>query len=216
MKKLNMRRMSYLVALVLIGAVTPGLAIERSGENRESDEPSGPAYSINNIKSTLSWEGSKPGGGHFGTIEVINGAAHADGGVISGGSFEIDMSSIRNEDIKKEDMRDKLVGHLKSEDFFYVEKYPKATFKITKVEAGSGATQTITGDLTIRGNTNEISFPAEVSVDDNMIHASTEKITLDRTLWEVNHMSKSVFAEIKDRFIDDEMVVKLDLHFNRN
>ena len=91
-----------------------------------------------------------------------------------------------------------------------------STFKITKVEEGSGATQTITGDLTIRGNTNEISFPAEVSVDDNMIHASTEKITLDRTLWEVNHMSKSVFAELKDRFIDDEMVVKLDLHFKRN
>lgn len=216
MRKMNLRRTGYLVALVLIGPGSPGIAGDRNANDPGSSENSGPSYTINYSKSTLYWEGAKPGGTHQGTIEIINGAAQTDGNSISGGSFEIDMSTIRNDDIGNEGMRDKLLGHLKSEDFFYVDKYPRAVFEITGVEAGDGASHTITGDLTIRGNTNEISFAADIAMDDEMIHAKTGEIVLDRTKWEVNHMSKSVFAEMKDRFINDEMIVKLDLHFSRN
>jgi hypothetical protein len=53
-------------------------------------------------------------------------------------------------------------------------------------------------------------------MDDDMIHAKSGEIVLDRTRWEVNHMSKSIFAEMKDNFINDEMIVKLDVHLSRN
>ena len=75
--------------------------------------------------------------------------------------------------------------------------------------------QMITGDLTIRGTTHEISFPAKVTIDNETVYAKTGEILLDRTRWGVNHMSKSVFKEMKDRYIDDEMMVKLDLVLDR-
>jgi polyisoprenoid-binding protein YceI len=191
-------------------------------EGPERKDTPGPAYSLDHARSTLYWEGSKPGGKHHGTIEVITGVLNSGENSLSGGSFEIDMSSIRNEDVENEGMRNKLVDHLKSEDFFFVEKYPSAVFTITDVADNSGPqtglneTHMITGDLTIRGITHSISFPAEISMDNNMVDARTGEIRLDRTRWDVNHQSKKVFAELMDNFIEDEMIVKLDLHFRVN
>jgi polyisoprenoid-binding protein YceI len=188
------------------------------GPESVPDASSGPAYSFNKSESTLYWEGSKPGGKHFGTIEVINGTAVTDGDRIVSGTFEIDMKTIRNDDIKSEGSRTRFLNHLESEDFFHVEKYPTSTFKITAVESapGNDGMQMIKGHLTIRGNTNEVSFPAEISLTDRMIRAKTGEIRLDRTAWDVNHKSKSVFAGLKDSFIDDEFIVKLDVYLNRN
>lgn len=206
----------WLNAIILvIVAGNQALAESGNGSIKSPDNVSGPAYHINNSRSLLRWEGSKPGGKHHGTIEVINGSAYSEGRLISGGSFEIDMRTIKNEDVQNEGMQQKLVGHLKSEDFFHVESFPLASFEIKRVEAAEGSIQVITGDLTLRGKSREISFPAKVSMDEKMIHARTGDIVLDRTMWGVNHMSKSVFAEMKDRYVDDEMIVKLDLHFNR-
>lgn len=191
-------------------------------EGPETGDAPGPAYSLDYKKSTLYWEGSKPGGGHHGTVEVVTGVLNTSENSLVGGTFEIDMGTIRNDDIQNEGMRNRLVDHLKSEDFFYVEKYPSAHFTISGVSPYAGskedisATHMITGDLTIRGNTHRISFPAEVSMNGEMVSARTGKISLDRTRWEVNHMSKSVFAELKDSFISDEMIVKLDLQFRVN
>jgi polyisoprenoid-binding protein YceI len=125
------------------------------------------------------------------------------------------MNSIQNEDLKKEETREKLVNHLKSDDFFDVAKFPKANFVITAVKEDGQGMQLIRGDLTIKGISHEISFPARVAMDDQMIHAVTDEIVLDRTRWEVNYKSKSVFANVKDSFIRDEMKIKLDIRFNR-
>jgi len=180
-----------------------------------AESPVSPTYSLNEAKSTLYWKGSKPGGMHNGTVEVVTGTASVDGALISGGSFEIDLTTIRNEDVKNDGMRERLVDHLKSEDFFYVENYPKARFIITGATAGEGSEQVISGDLTIRGITQPIRFPAEITMDQNRIHAKTGDIVLDRTLWDVNFKSRSVFAQLKDSYIDDEMVIRLDIHFDR-
>jgi polyisoprenoid-binding protein YceI len=207
--------------LLWIAALTWSSAVMAEGENNPKpgfEGLRGPAYSLNESASTVYWEGSKPGGRHHGTIEVVNGTALTDGETIVGGTFELDMTSIRNNDIENEGMKQRLLDHLKSEDFFYVEKYPKSSFTITSVQPVNGdpAMHTVTGDLTIRGNTKQISFPAEISMDDHMIHARTGEITLDRTSWEVNHRSKSIFAQLKDNFIDDQMIVSLDIHLNRD
>ena len=211
-----MKRYGFILLAVISGTS------QMRAEGPEAGEAPGTAYSLDYTKSTLYWEGSRPGGGHHGTVEVVTGVLNTSENSLVGGTFEIDMSTIRNDDVQNAGMRNRLVDHLKSEDFFYVEKYPSANFTITKVSPYAGskedisATHMITGDLTIRGNTHQITFPAEVSMNGEMVSARTRKISLDRTRWEVNHMSKSVFAEMKDNFIDDEMIVKLDLQFRVN
>jgi len=212
----NKKLLSVVAALVLVATV---IRAQADGPESSPGAASGPAYAFNEKESTLYWEGSKPGGKHFGTIEVINGSAVTDGDRIVGGTFQIDMSSIKNDDIENEGMRSRLLDHLRSEDFFYVDKFPTSTFEIKSVEPVSGAdpaSHKITGELTIRGNTREVSFPADISMTDRAIYAKTGEISLDRTEWEVNHKSKSVFAGLKDSFIDDDMIVKLDVILERN
>jgi len=189
---------------------------------KASDSAKGPAFALATAKSKMMWKGNKPGGGHYGIVEDVRGTIDTEGNTITGGSFVIDMNSIVVQDIKNEGMNKKLTDHLESEDFFYIEKYPEAKFNITSVKAktsmkdGFSASHMVTGDLTIRGKTKEITFPAKVDIKNNMVSAKTGEFKLDRTEWNVNHMSKSVFADIKDRYIDDEMIISLDLVFEIN
>ncbi len=188
----------------------------------ESDTPAGPAFSLSNEASTVAWKGMKPGGEHYGVIEVVNGKIDTDGQQVTGGSFTIDMNTIICQDLTNEGMNSRLVGHLKSEDFFHTEAYPKAFFNITKVtprqsaEEGFSANYVVTGNLTIRGTTNEISFPANITMDERLVYAKTGQIELDRTMWNVNFQSKKIFSNLADRYIDDIMIVSLDLRFDRS
>ena len=187
-----------------------------------ADAPAGPAFALSNDASTVSWKGMKPGGEHYGVIEVVNGKIDTDGQQVIGGSFTIDMNSIICQDLTNEGMNNRLVGHLKSEDFFHTEAYPKAFFTITSVtsqqsaEEGFSANYMVTGNLTIRGTTNEISFPAEITMDDQLVYAKTGQIELDRTQWNVNFQSRKIFSNLADRYIDDMMIVSLDLRFDRS
>ncbi len=187
------------------------------------EPPMGPAYSLSVEKSTLHWKGTKPGGGHYGVVEMVQGDVVTDGKTITGGSFTIHMNTIECHDLDNEAMNARLVSHLKSEDFFHVEKYPEALFRITDVrpadhskDGKADITHTIDGELTIKGITRAISFPARISPSGNTLFATTQDIVLDRTQWNVNHMSKKVFSNLADRFIDDEMIISLDLRFTMN
>ncbi|MFO7657141.1 MAG: YceI family protein [Bacteroidales bacterium] len=166
-------------------------------------------------KSKVLWTGSKPGGQHNGSVKLSSGHVilNADK-KISGGEFVIDMKSIVDYDLTTESMNKMLVDHLKSEDFFHVEKHPVAKFIIKEVaplknpEADNNdftGTHLIKGDLTIKNITKPISFKAVIKIQDGNVSASTEKIILDRTEWSVNYQSKKIFAELKDKFIHDEM-----------
>ncbi len=213
-----MKNRTIYLAVAFFALSMPVPAVAEEGTDLENDSPKGMAYVYNSEASTVYWEGSKPGGKHHGTIEVVNGSAVMDGDRITGGTFQLDMSTIRNEDVQNDGMRERLVNHLKSEDFFYVEKYPMANFTITGVEQleNEPSMHMVTGDLTVRGNTRSITFPASITMDDRMVRARTGEIVLDRTQWDVNHQSRSVFAGLKDNFINDEMIVRLDVLLNRN
>lgn len=120
-------------------------------------------YAVNTTSSVINWVGKKSfiPDQHNGTIKLSSGKLALENGKLVAGEFEIDMNSIVDEDLKKEDMNAKLVGHLKSDDFFAVETYPTAKFEITNVEVLEGnpsATHNITGNLTMRGTTKEITF----------------------------------------------------------
>jgi polyisoprenoid-binding protein YceI len=163
-------------------------------------------YTVDAAKSTITWVGKKVTGSHNGTIALKSGSLIVDGKSVKGGTFVLDMSSIKDADGSA-----KLEGHLKADDFFGTEKFPTSTFVITKV-AGSTANVTVTGNLTIKGITKPLSFPATVAVNaDGTVSALAGKIVVDRTKYDIRYGSKSFIDGIGDKAIDDnfELAVKL-------
>lgn len=169
-------------------------------------------HTVNPAKSTLGWVGKKVTGQHNGTVNVKSGSLTVNGDQVTGGNFVLDMTSIKVTDIEDAETNGKLVGHLNSDDFFSVEKHKEATFKITKVEAkkgNNGTTHVVTGDLTIKGITHSISFPAKITLAKTGFIASA-KFTIDRTKWDVKYGSASVFSGIGDKAIYDD--IEFDLY----
>lgn len=217
-----MRKLIYLFGItIFFASCTPKNADQaKTGEAKAVEEATGIEYSLNATNSIISWRGTKPGGEHTGTVAAKSGSLMIENETITGGSFEIDLTSIVNHDLEG-DMNARLVGHLKSEDFFYTEQFPEAKFEIVSLKEFSGEssaegiapTHEVTGNLTMRGETKSISFPAMVSVKGDVISAKTNEFSVDRTLWGVNFKSKSVFAEFKDDFISDMINLKLDVEF---
>lgn len=165
--------------------------------------------------SIIEWEGAKPTGTHNGTIELTEGQLYLDEGNVVGGKFVIDMNSIVVLDLTDPDMNGKLLGHLKSADFFETETYPTATFEITSVEAVQGnpaATHNITGNLSMKDVTRSVTFPATVNVSDNGVTATSATFLIDRTQWNVQYGSKTLFANLKDDFINDQMALTITLN----
>lgn len=165
-------------------------------------------------KSKMEWFAEKVTGKHNGTIDIASGEVKLSGNDIKSGKFNIDMNTITNTDMQGEYQK-KLEGHLKSEDFFSVEKFPTATFEITSAtrnltaKAGE-ANYTIKGNLTIKGITQEISFPATVTTTKESLTAVGEA-TVDRSKFNVRYGSKSFFADLGDKVIYDEFKVKLNI-----
>lgn len=168
-------------------------------------------WNVNTADSKISWEGRKKiGDAHTGELALKTGKVIMNGGKLTGGEFEIDMQSLKVTDIKDEGMNAKLVGHLKSDDFFSVDKFPVATLKITKVAAGKDGKQNISGSLTIKGKTHPISFPAEVHPGKDSVHA-VANFNVDRTKYDVRYNSMKFFSSLGDKVINDEFSVKVDL-----
>jgi polyisoprenoid-binding protein YceI len=164
--------------------------------------------------SNVEWVGTKPTGQHNGTVNISAGELMLKEGEIVGGKFTIDLNSIVVLDLTDQEMNAKLLGHLKSADFFEVETYPTAVFEIASVAAVSGnpdASHNITGNLTMKNITKSVTFPAMVNVSDNGVTATTPAFIIDRTEWNVQYGSKKLFKNLKDNFIHDEMSLKINL-----
>ena len=160
--------------------------------------------------SHFEWTGKKIGGEHTGNISLSKGEVFIENGKLSG-AFEIDMTSIVNTDLAGE-WKEKLEGHLKSEDFFGVEKFPTAKFEITEaipVENTEGL-HLVKGSLTIKGKTHQIEFTANLKVEKGKISAAGE-VSVDRSKYDVRYGSKSFFANIGDKMIHDEFNLKFNI-----
>lgn len=161
-------------------------------------------------KSQLTWLGEKVTGEHTGHINIKDGSVELTDGKLSGGSFTIDMSTITCTDLEDEGYNQKLVGHLKSEDFFGVEKYPVSKFKITSVSPKAGNDVTIKGELTIKGKTLPVEFPATIKTDGKTLNAQA-KIEVDRTKYDIRYGSGSFFDNLGDKTIDDIFTLDVNL-----
>ena len=163
-------------------------------------------YTVDAAKSTITWVGKKVTGSHNGTIAIQSGTLAVNGKSVTGGTFTIDMNSIKDAEGSA-----KLEGHLKADDFFGVAKFPTSNFVITKV-AGTGANVTVSGNLTIKGITKPLSFPATVTVNaDGTASALAGKIVVDRTKYDIKYGSKSFFDSIGDKAINDEFELAVKL-----
>ncbi|GAB3571278.1 YceI family protein [Spirosoma luteolum] len=167
-------------------------------------------YKVDAQKSILNWNGKKVTGEHSGNVKLSDGTLMVDGTKITGGTFNFDMNSIVCTDITDASYNAKFIGHMKSEDFFNTAKFPTSTFKITKVTPKGGNAYDITGNMTIKGITNAVTFPATVKVNGNMIEADG-KATLDRTKYDIRYGSKSFFENIGDKAIYDDFTVEMKL-----
>lgn len=157
--------------------------------------------------SKVIWKGYKVTGSHEGFISIKSGNLTFNDDVLTGGDFVIDMSSIVNTDLEGE-YKGKLEGHLKSDDFFGVEKFPTASLVFTQVKSVSKNAYKVTGDITIKGKTETIVF--DLSVYGNKANAS---LKIDRSKFDVRYGSTSFFDGLKDKAIYDEFDLVADLEF---
>lgn len=168
-------------------------------------------FNVDKEASKVEWHAEKVTGKHDGFVNVKSGYINIDKTMIKNGEFVIDMKSITDVDIEDAGYRTKLENHLKSEDFFGVEKFPEAKFVITKVEK-KGKMQNVTGNMTIKGITQKMTFPAEVMISQDALTA-TATIKIDRSKFNVQYNSKSFFdiEALGDKMIYDEFTINLHL-----
>lgn len=176
-------------------------------------------FTLDVSKSNLKWIGKKFLGSHWGWVNFKSGSIQYDGNKITSGEFEVDMTTIRNEDLTDKEMNAKLVGHLKSDDFFSVAKFPTAKFVITHTTPLKPSKQgepnlAVTGKMTIKGITQTISFPATIKVEGDKITAKA-KFDVDRTKFDVRYGSGSFFDNLGDNVIYDNFTIELNLTFKK-
>ncbi|WP_306353012.1 YceI family protein [Flavobacterium sp. '19STA2R22 D10 B1'] len=172
-------------------------------------------FTVNTAESVIDWTGSKLNGKHTGTLRLSKGDVSVNNGVLETGNFTIDMNSITDTDLTGDD-KTALENHLKGnvegkeDHFFDVKKFPEGKFELTKVTAEAGKS-TLEGNLTLKGVTKNVKFPATVTIDGNNVSIVSETFTINRTLWNVNFGSKSIFDDLGNKYINDEIELKISI-----
>jgi polyisoprenoid-binding protein YceI len=165
---------------------------------------------VNTAESNIAWVGYKVTGQHSGDVKIKNGTLQMNHGVLAGGSFDIDMNSMTCTDLQGE-VAGKLVGHLKADDFFGTEKFPTASFTITRaIATDSKGNYRIVGNLKIKETTKEIKFNANVATTGGKVTA-TGKIVVDRSDFGVRYGSGSFFEGLGDKTIYDDFDLNVTL-----
>ena len=186
----------------------------------------GSEYVLTGSENFINWVGSKPGGQHNGTVNITEGKISVTGIAVSAGNFKFDLNTIKDLDLENPGSNAKLVGHLKSADFFDVGNFPLAGFEIVSVKSVRSTAEVkdgevvinseVTGNLNIKGITKSITFPARIILEKNLVTVTANPFSINRTSWGVNYQSKSIFAELKDKFIYDEIILSFNLKFSKN
>jgi len=166
-------------------------------------------YTVDAASSTIGWSAKKVGGGHTGTVKITEGSLVYNGKSLQKGVFLMDMSSITSDNAR-------VTNHLKSPDFFSAEKNPLSKFEIIKVTAAGKERVNITGNLTIKGITHPLTFPATVKQGKGVVVAAASGIRVDRTKYDIKFRSKTFFGDIGDKAIDDEFELSINLTAKKN
>ena len=174
----------------------------------------GHTLTVDAAASGIEWYGHKPfveNYGHGGTLAILEGKVGVENGVLMSGSFALDMNSIVcTDEALPQEKKDYLVGHLRSAEFFAVDSFAVATFDITGVATQEGENNAlVSGNLTLRGVTNNIQFPANVTVADSVLTLTAPQFNIDRKQWGVMYASTSIVDLAKDNLISDDLGIKI-------
>ena len=175
----------------------------------------GEAYQIVQDQSNVKWHGTKVAGEHRGEIDLQGGELRVADNQLVGGNIVIDMTTITNTDITAAEDNANLVGHLKSDDFFGVEAHPTATFELVNASpiqnaAAGQPNYNVEGNLTIKGKTEPVSFPATVNIQNGTVNAKAD-VKVDRSKYDVRYGSETLLGELGDKAISDEFTVTFDV-----
>ena len=160
---------------------------------------------VNAEESSIHWLAKKVTGQHEGNINIVSGNLEMEENAISGGNFEVDMTSLMVTDLTGE-YKDKLEGHLKSDDFFGVAKFPKANLVITGSTQKMANHYEVTANLTIKEITHPITFEMHVENEEAMT-----KLVIDRSKYDIRYGSNSFFDNLGDKAIYDEFEIDVTL-----
>jgi polyisoprenoid-binding protein YceI len=185
---------------------TANLTAANTGEAKEVTKAEGKEVSFNNENSKIRFHGAKVTGSHKGGFHKFSGKAVLgdDGKSVKQVEVEIDMSSVWTDDPDKPN--EKLTGHLKTDDFFDVPNNPTSKFISTEIKAADGANKyNVTGNLTMRGVTKSITFPATITVNDGKVTTKAE-FKINRHEWKISYKG------MEDDLIKDDVGLTLDIN----
>lgn len=217
--KSDMKKSTIIVAILMISA---SIFVISCGKDKpvtsESNEvlttTNGQIYVIDTMNSKAEWKGFKvvksDNTSHIGTLKFESGEVTVKDNKLESGQFVIDMNSIANEDLKETDGNAKLIGHLKSADFFDVEKFPTASYEITKISeapAGRDYNTVLDGNLTLKGITKPATFNANVKIKDGELSIATEPKDINRDEFGIKFQMPAAEGLIKNE-INVQMKVK--------
>ena len=162
-------------------------------------------FQIISTQSNIDWVGRKVTGAHNGTIAVKEGELILNDGKLSGGKIIVDVASIKILDITDPATNAQFAGHMASDDFFSIEKYPEATLEITSVLGNH-----VGGNLTIKGITHPVGFDVAVNVNGNQLTV-TGKLAVDRTKYEMKFRSGNFFKDLGDTLIYNDFELNVSI-----
>ncbi|MCY0967642.1 YceI family protein [Chryseobacterium wangxinyae] len=202
------RKLFSLAVPVIFAAIAVSCQKEKPLTNEGSEvttTKNGNKYVLDTLNSKIEWKGYKvfksENTSHFGTITFESGDVTVNDGKLESGKFVADMNSLTSVDLKDDaENLNKLNGHLKSGDFFETEKFPTASYEITKVtpSAEGDYNTLLDGNLTIKGITKPLQFKANVSVNEGLVSIATEPKDIMRQDFGVNFKSPAENGVIKD------------------
>lgn len=219
MKKLQVSLIALALAFAAVSCKKNETDATLTKEKQEVAAKTGEEFKADTVASVVKWHATHKGGfaPRFGTLKLSEGEVTVENGTITGGDFVIDINSLKTDpasvteaDKKPED----LDNHLKSPDFFDAAKYPTAKFEITSVapfdaakdqSTIEGATNIISGNLTLKDKTVNVSFPAKVTTTATDVTLAA-KFTVDRTAWNLTYGAE---GDPKDWTISKDFDIEL-------
>jgi polyisoprenoid-binding protein YceI len=166
-------------------------------------------FKIVSSNSNVEWTGRKITGAHNGTIGIKEGNFIFNDGKVKNGQIVIDTTSIKILDVTDPATNTQFAGHLASDDFFSIDKFPTATFDVISVKEIADRTFYLEGDLTIKDITHTVGFEATVENNRNAITLSG-KLVIDRTKYDIRFRSGNFFKDLGDTLIYNDF----ELNFN--
>ena len=204
--KITALLISFLLSFQTFACKTCGCSSKKDTHNHSENSIN---KDIDISKSSVKWLGEKVTGSHEGTISIKEGHLHFDKNTFTGGNIVIDMSTIDCTDLVGEP-KSSIEGHLSSDDFFGIKKYPTANLEIVNAEKikYSKNKYKVSAILEIKSIKNNIEL--EVVIDNG---SAVVDLIIDRTLYNIKYGSGSFFDNLGDKMIYDDFKLSVSLKY---